>query len=147
MVSEDFIPEIFYLVNVILGAIGFYIAYKVAKSKRKSEKLVCSINHNCNEVVTSKYSKLFGIELTTYGMSYYGLVVLSYVALELFDDFVWNAILTKIVFAISLFAGVFSWYLMSVMFMKLKMKCDWCIASAIISNGIAFISILAYLYI
>lgn len=146
MINGNFIPEIFYLANVLLGCIGFYIAYKVAKSKKKQEKLICSFHHKCDEVVNSKYSKIFGIDLTILGRLYYLFVVVSYISLEVFDDFNFNSILIKVVFVISILAAIFSWYLISLMYFVIKEKCDWCLGSAFISNAIAFLSILAYYF-
>jgi uncharacterized membrane protein len=133
-----------YIVTIILALYGIYIAWTVAKSKTKGEALVCSIDHDCNAVVNSKYGKTFGIENSFLGGIYYVGIGLSYVIL-LFTDFPFLFSTFKMwVLIASVGAALFSLYLMGVMVWIIKDRCDWCIKSAIISNCIALISIIAW---
>ena len=134
----------FYIVNLALASYGFYVAYTVVKSKNTGKALVCDINHDCDAVVNSKYGKIFGIELSSIGSLYYVAIGISY-GILIFTNFAFLFYTFSLwVMIASVGAALFSLYLMAVMVFILKNRCDWCIKSAIVSNCIAVISLIAY---
>ena len=134
-----------FLANIILGVIGFYIAYYVYSHKTKQAPMTCSIEHDCNNVVSSKFGKTLGIENTVLGMLYYVFITIGYLVVLLNDFLILGYSLSFWVLLISIFAALFSWYLIGVMAFKLKEWCDWCIGSAVVSNLIGVIGLIGYL--
>ena len=62
----------------ILGLCGFLVAKHIYKKKRSKNPFVCPIKFDCNAVVNSDYSRLFGISLEILAMVYYGLIFIAY---------------------------------------------------------------------
>ena len=124
-------------ISALLGfAIAFYIFYK----KFRQEKLVCIIGEDCNKVVESEYSKLWGIRLEALGMIYYGLVALYY---GVDGALLQNAfsLVDTVVAGASILAFLLSLYLTVIQFVVLRDLCEWCLASGILSTVI-FLAIL-----
>ena len=133
-----------YAVIAILGVCGFFTARHIYKHKKMAKPLVCPMKFSCHEVVHSNYSKLFGIPLEVWGMTYYAIVVLGYAILLILPPFfpeglpypVFLALLPLIFLASAIFsflAFIFSLYLLGVQMFVLRKGCSWCILSALIS--------------
>jgi uncharacterized membrane protein len=122
------------LIIALLGLGGFYLAYYISHHKKRAT-LVCPLNGSCDTVVTSSYSKLFGIPVEILGMAYYGLIAISYGTLF----FVPNeapSILPPLAMALTAIAFCFSIYLTAVQALVLKHWCTWCLFSAGICTAI-----------
>ncbi len=134
------------ILNIILAIAGFYIAFYVYKHKTKQAPMTCSIEHDCNDVVSSKFGKTLGIENTILGMLYYIFIIISYIFVLINNFSLFGYSLSFWIMLASVFAALFSWYLVGIMAFKLKEWCDWCIGSAAISNLIAVVALVQYFY-
>jgi len=118
---------------LILGLCGFLVARHVYKHKNNNKNpLVCPIRFDCNTVVHSDYSRLFGIPVEILGMLYYALVGISYFFFALMPAVMPTALVNSLI-VISSVAFLFSLYLIAVQIFILRKGCSWCIVSAIIS--------------
>ena len=121
------------IILVIPGLIGFFISSYILYSKKTSTPLICPAKQGCNEVVNSKYGKMFGFENTYIGIVFY-LVIIMYGASEFFNRnlFKQDIIYHSLVGA-SILSVLFSIYLTFVQAFVLKKWCYYCLASALMS--------------
>jgi len=126
---------------VISAFLGFLIALYIYYKKTRQKQLVCLIGEDCSKVVTSKYSRLFGMRLEVLGMIYYGFVVLYY-GLDgaLFQDNF--SLVDNAVAGTSILAFLISLYLTVIQLVVLRDLCEWCIASGILSTVIFLVILL-----
>lgn len=129
-----------YIGITIPALLGFAIAFYIFYKKSRQEKLICIIGEDCNKVVESQYSKLWGIRLEVLGMIYYGLIALYYGVDEalLQNGF---SLVDNAVAGASILAFLLSLYLTLIQFVVLRDLCEWCLASGILSTVI-FLTIL-----
>lgn len=127
----------------ILSLAGFIISQYIFFKKKAKKKLVCPRYSNCDSVIHSDYSKIFGIRVEALGMVYYFLSGISYTALFIIG--VWSDTISVVLLGVSICAVFFSLYLVSMQAFVIKHWCAWCIGSAFISIGIFACSYLHYL--
>lgn len=141
MYSEDFFVK---LAIFALGVCGFLVARHIYKHKKPNQTpLVCPLKFDCNTVVHSDYSKIFGIPVEILGMIYYSLLAISYLFFLLTPDTL-HIVLVLIVAILSVIAFLFSLYLIGVQVFVLKKGCFWCYVSALICMIIFSLNIFAY---
>ncbi len=132
--------EGFYAFIVFAAAGGLGVALYIYYTKRCHKQLVCPVGSDCNAVITSRYSKFFGVSLEYWGMIYYAVIIAAYIALifasRLFSDF----FLTGLIM-VTAAAFLFSLYLLFVQAFLLRQWCIWCLLSAILSVMIFIISL------
>lgn len=118
-----------HIILTIVGISGFSLANYIYRCKHKVKPLVCPLRSNCDEVVRSKYSKLFGIPLEVLGMVYYGFVTVIHALMIFMPSLAtnWELILGLVA---SSAAFLFSIYLTSIQAFVLKEWCTWCLTSA-----------------
>lgn len=130
----------FFIVNIFLGFSGFLLSGYIAHKKRqKKEHFVCPLRGNCHAVIHSDYSKFFGLSIEYLGMFYYALIAIGYGLLSTFADL--NRELLTILFFVSTFALVFSFYLTFLQIFTLRKFCTWCLTSAALTLGIFVLSL------
>ena len=122
-----------------LGIFGFLLCIHIYKKKRSPKPLVCPLKGDCDSVIKSDYSKLFGIGLEVYGLLYYGLITASYFITHVRPELHVPAFYMPLLM-ISTGAFLFSMYLTAVQAFKIKSWCTWCLTSAGISTLIAIVS-------
>ena len=71
------------IITALLGFVGFWIADKIIRMKKKDEPIICPIGYDCDEVVRGPYSKFFGISTVKLGRIYY-LIIPAFYILSLF---------------------------------------------------------------
>lgn len=120
---------IFKILVVVFGTSGFLLARHIWHSKRKSSPLVCPLNGKCENVIHSKFSKLFGIPLEILGMAYYGLISVFYL-LYSFSPQTLPVYASYIIMGITVTAFLFSIYLTLLQAVVIKSWCTWCLFSA-----------------
>lgn len=120
---------------MILGFFGFLITSIIRNKKQEGQPLVCPIGSSCDAVIHSSYSSFFGIDLTLFGKMYYGSIVIVYAFLLALPQFA-PTFLHPIGLGLSVFAVIFSAYLIIVQFVVLRDWCLWCIGSALVSTAI-----------
>ena len=134
---------------ILLGLTGFLLASYIHNKKSKKIRLICPRKSDCNSVVNSDYSKIFGIPVEALGMFYYAFIAIYHGVFGLYflnsmlypHFFVWILYTYFFVICISLLAVLFSLYLIFVQAFKIRQWCLWCIGSAIISILIFIISL------
>lgn len=124
---------------ILLGLSGFLLASHIHNKKITKKRLICPRKSDCNSVITSDYSKIFGIPIEVLGMVYYAFSALSY---GVFYSNLLPQYFFTILFLISIGATLFSLYLIYVQAFKIKQWCLWCIGSAIITLLICALSFL-----
>lgn len=131
---------IIHLFMVLLGLSGFVLASFIHNKKSKKKKLVCPMRSNCETVIHSDYSKLFGIHVEVLGMLYYSFIAFAY---GIYHLIYLPYILLIILSLISLSAVIISTYLISIQAFVIKQWCTWCIFSAMLSVSIFGLGVLA----
>jgi len=113
----------------ILATSGFLLSRHIWHSKRKSAPLVCPLNGKCENVIHSRFSKLFGIPLEILGMAYYGLIAIFYL-LYSFSPQTLPSYASYLIMSLTVTAFVFSVYLTLLQAVVIKSWCTWCLFSA-----------------
>ncbi len=120
-----------YFVVLILSLVGLFLAFYIKNKKNKEQPMVCLVGHDCNEVVNSRYSKIFGIKNENLGIVYYFIIIIFSVLT--IGGVVWPAIIIWGLNAAAIGAALFSLYLIGVQAFALREWCMWCLGSALIS--------------
>ena len=123
---------IFLIINSVLALIGIYISWKIYLKKRPRGEMVCYLGSECGDILNSKFSKFFGIEIEYIGFAYYAALLLGYLSLAFLDLSSIASLVTSL-FVISLVGFVFSLYLIFVQALYIKEWCPLCLASAMVS--------------
>ena len=144
IITEDLFIKI---AICILGVAGYLVARHIHHEKAQARPLVCPIHFDCDSVVHSDYSKIFGVPVEVFGMLYYAFITLSYLTSILLAT-VWphtlpNALVGFMAIS-SMGAFLFSMYLIGVQLLILKKWCSWCLVSAMICILIFTFTALAY---
>jgi|SRR3989344_1852352 len=130
-------PQYFYLTIIAAALLGFLIAYYIYAHKKSGRKLTCPINSDCEVVVRSRYSTLFGVTLEKWGMLYYAAVILFYLGLIFWPTLAAAlAVISALIALASVFAFLLSLYLTYIQMAKLREWCVWCLGSALVSTVI-----------
>jgi len=129
------------IIIIILAVIGVIISGYIRIKKVRKHEMVCPIGKSCDDVINSKYSKLFGIPVEILGLLYYGIIAVSY-SLFIFNPEYTTFHTITITLAITITAFLFSIYSIFVQAILLKKWCMWCITSALLCAGIFFCSIM-----
>lgn len=127
---------------LLLSFVGFAIAFHIFEKKRVKKPLICPFRSNCDTVVTSNYSQIFGIPLERMGMAYYALVAVLHVVAFLGD--IHTPVFRLLLLVISGGAFFFSLYLISIQAFVLKQWCVWCLSSALISTIIFVLTMVGF---
>lgn len=103
-----------------LAAAGFLVSAYLLYAQKAHRKLACLIGKNCDIVVSSRYSKTFGIENTIFGLIYYGSVfAITFFGVPLPP---WVLLIAASI------AALFSIYLSALQLLVIKGFCDYCMA-------------------
>ena len=134
----NIVQNIFYAVICLCAALGFSLAFNIFLKKKAKKPLICPLKGQCDAVVHSEYSKLFGIPLELLGMFYYLVILLSYGSFIFFADItVHEFFVLGVTFATGI-AFFFSIYLTAIQAFVLKKWCTWCLMSATLCTLIFF---------
>jgi len=119
-------------ISLLLVAAGLFVSGYLSYTKLTQTSMVCveAGAFNCDVVASSVYSRIFGIEIAYLGFLTYlvlgGLLVLQ-TRISLLRDYG-----TTLIFGITLFAFLFSMWLVYVQVALLQALCPWCLAHEII---------------
>ena len=123
-------------VLVLLGLTGYLLAQYIYRKKNDTTKpLVCPLRSNCDVVITSKYSKLFGVAVEVWGMLYYMAIAIFHAAAVAYPPLLSETV-AIISMGVSTLAVIFSLYLVSVQAFVLRQWCTWCLCSAFLCAAI-----------
>lgn len=134
-------PDGFYAFAAIAALGGFGVATNIWYTKSHHGTLVCPTGSDCNAVVTSRYSKFFGVPLEYLGMAYFGFIFLAYLLLIFWSALFSPHAVTGLTL-LSTTAALFSIYLLFVQAVLLRQWCIWCILASTLSLVIFFISLM-----
>lgn len=126
---------------IVFSIAGFLLASFVFHKKKTNQPLVCPLNGKCEEVVTSKYSKFFGVPVEVLGMIYYALVLVVYTLHSVFPEFLSDTVIFLMT-GVTIGAFVFSLYLIFIQAFVLRKWCTWCLFSAGFSTFIFVTAVL-----
>ncbi len=125
-----------YVLIIFLAFGGFLIARFLRHHIRNVEEpLICPLKGNCDTVIHSDYSKIFGIPLEELGMIYYGVIAVCFGLIIVFPSLDQPTINSALLFIITC-AFVFSLYLTMLQAFIIKNWCTWCLSSFIICTAI-----------
>lgn len=131
--------ELLFVFMLVAALGGFAIAARVWRKKTRKETLVCPIGSNCDAVINSSYSVVFGVPVEVAGMLYYGCIALASLAFLFFPSLAGAAHAPLL--WIALLAEAFSVYLLGVQAV-LKEWCLWCIGSFAASTLVFILAVL-----
>ncbi len=116
---------------LILAFFGLADSAYVAQHEASGTPLLCTIENlsDCNVVVASPYSYLFGISLAEYGVLFYSIIfVIAALELVIFDR-----LLRRVLQVISLIGVIASLYFTFIQMFVIDAFCIYCLASALIA--------------
>lgn len=126
---------ILYILILISAFVGLSITFSIYKQKHRKQPLVCPLGANCHDVVTSDFSKFFGIGLEILGAAYYSFIITVYLLFLAVPEFA-TPLSVFIVAGITIGGFLFSLYLTFVQAFLIKSWCSWCLMSAALSTAI-----------
>lgn len=111
-----------------LAAIGISETVYLIRQRRAHEQPVCVIGESCLEVLTSRYSKLFGVPNDVLGLAFYvAVAVLTALLVIGVDPLVrWETIVELLILGGAVMSGV----LMYLQWQVIRAWCFWCVMSA-----------------
>ncbi|OGG37491.1 hypothetical protein A2110_02775 [Candidatus Jorgensenbacteria bacterium GWA1_54_12] len=118
-----------YALIFTIAALGISETAYLVKKRRLAEKPVCLIGEDCGVVLTSKWSKMFGIPNDILGFVFYVsiAIVTAFLVIGIEPLAVWDRIM-KIMIAFGAGLSVFFTYLQ---WRVIKAWCLWCLMSAV----------------
>ncbi|MEK6907297.1 MAG: vitamin K epoxide reductase family protein [Nanoarchaeota archaeon] len=125
---------------ILFAIIGILNAYYIYYKKKRNEKLICYIGNDCNKVIKSKYSTMFGIPNEIIGMLYYIFVIAATIFLNYYNI----SLYAHIIFGIIAFSMLASLILLYIQLFKIKEYCDYCLYGFLINLIILFLSLYEY---
>lgn len=127
---------------IIIGigiANALYLRWQTIQHERVGRPMTCPFDGRCEDVVLSPYGTTFGVKNEISGILYY---ITLLAALLVYHFFVpaflqkFEAIARYGIFGITIFAVLFSTYLLYIQFGILKKRCSWCIFASLINYAI-----------
>ncbi|MBI2450744.1 MAG: vitamin K epoxide reductase family protein [Parcubacteria group bacterium] len=122
-----------YFIILILAVIGIadtaYIYYK----KRKGSKLVCYVGENCDSVIHSQYSEIFGVPVEIIGNFYFIFVVIFILTKRFFNFQIFGLTPWDIFLGITSFGALFSVIFVYIQAVVLKEWCEYCMVAHILN--------------
>lgn len=116
-----------YDITAILAVFGLGISLYLAITHYVGFTVPCTVTHGCEVVLNSKYSVLFGLPLSVWGVGYFFSLIFSSLMANHYA--VWRKILTGILSVGALAALVF----LSIQFFVLKKICQYCLTTDLLS--------------
>jgi uncharacterized membrane protein len=116
------------IISLLLVVVGIFISGYLTYVKLSQTDMVCVQGgaFNCSVVQNSVYSRFMGIEIAYLGLAMY-LFVGALLLLEKRVAFL-QEYGTALIFGVTLFAWLFSMWLVYVQFFLLQALCPWCLA-------------------
>lgn len=113
---------------IILGILGIFDSGYLILKRILKKPLTCPINRNCEEVLDSKWNKLFFIKNDVLGLIYYVItIIFGLYLIFISESFL---VLAKIISGLALLTSIF---LIFIQFKVLKQYCFYCLVSSVIN--------------
>ncbi|MCF7833742.1 MAG: vitamin K epoxide reductase family protein [Candidatus Pacebacteria bacterium] len=142
MIEQDYFLS--RLGMLIFAIVGFFIAKYIYNTKKENKPLVCAVGFDCNGVVNSRFSKLFGIPVEFFGMLYYALMSIAYLALLFIPASSLSPLIILFLAFAPMSAFIFSLYLLFAQVFVLKKGCSWCFISSFVCICIFILTLFVY---
>ncbi|MBI1984540.1 MAG: vitamin K epoxide reductase family protein [Candidatus Wildermuthbacteria bacterium] len=119
-----------------LAAAGLADSAYILWHKAFKKKLMCVIGEDCDEVVKSKYGKLFGVPNELFGLLYYLFIAgVSFLMMQGISRAAGVSV-AELARFVSLAAFLASLYLIGIQIFRLRKWCEYCLFSACINLAI-----------
>ena len=116
-----------YDIIVVLSVVGLGVSLFLAISHYLGITVPCNVTHGCEVVLNSKYSMLFGLPLSVWGVAYFSSVIVSALMANHYAQ--WRRILTGLLAIGALSSLVF----LSLQFFVIKKVCQYCLTTDLLS--------------
>jgi uncharacterized membrane protein len=124
-----------------LGLAGMGISGYLTYIHYKSQSSICFFNTNCDAVLTSSYSRMWGIPLSLLGfLMYAAIALLGFISL--WDRKGWIRWTDMGIYGLALSSLIFTVYLYYLEIFEIHAFCTWCIGSSIVVLCIFVLSLL-----
>jgi len=119
---------------LVLAFCGIAISAYLSQSEAAGSPLICNIQNlsGCNLVVTSTYSRIFGISLADFGLLFYTILFV----LAAFELALYNQLLRRALQAFAVVGFVSSLYSVFTQVFVIQALCIYCLSSALITVAI-----------
>ena len=133
-------PSKLWLFIALLGIAGLAVTTYLTSNALSHTEVGCSLS-GCNTVLGSKWSKIFGIPVSAFGMATYAVIMLG--ALHAYQSPI-DDLRGRRVVALTAAIGVLaSIYLTTIELFVIKAACQYCITSAVLVVVVAVAVIVA----
>ena len=133
-------PSKLWLFIALLGITGLAVTTYLTSNALAHTEVGCSIS-GCNTVLGSKWSKIFGIPVSPFGMATYAIIMLgAFHAYQSPIDDLRGRRVVALTAGISVLASI---YLTTIEFFVIKAACQYCITSAVLVVVVAVTLIIA----
>ena len=122
-------PSRLWLLIALLGIAGLAVTTYLTSNALSHSDVACSVG-GCNTVLGSKWSKIFGIPVSAFGMATYATIMLG--ALHAYQSPIDDLRGRRIVVAVAAIGVLASIVLTTIEFFVIKAACQYCITSAIL---------------
>jgi uncharacterized membrane protein len=133
-------PSKLWLLIALLGIAGLAVTTYLTSNALSHTEVGCSLS-GCNTVLGSKWSKIFGIPVSAFGMATYAVIMLG--ALQAYQSPVGELRGRGVVTVVSAVGVVASIVLTIIEFFVIKAACQYCITSAILVLVVAVALVVA----
>jgi uncharacterized membrane protein len=127
-------PSKLWLFIALLGIAGLAVTTYLTSNALSHTEVGCSIS-GCNTVLGSKWSKIFGIPVSAFGMATYAIIMLG--ALHAYQSPIDDLKRRRVVALTTAIGVLASIYLTAIEFFVIKAACQYCITSAVLVAVVA----------
>lgn len=123
---------------LLLSFCGIALTSYLAQQEVTGSPLICNVESlsDCNTVVLSPYSRVFGISLSNFGFLFYVILFVT----AAFELVLYDAILRRALQVFSLFGIAVSLYSTYLQIMVIRALCIYCLASALITLAVLILA-------
>lgn len=116
---------------LILSFCGIAVSAYLAQSEATGNALICDIQSlsGCNAVVTSEYSRIFGISLADFGLLFYAILFVA----AAFELVLFNWVLRRLLQLFALVGIIASLYSVYTQVFIINALCIYCLTSALLT--------------
>ncbi|MDA0596563.1 MAG: vitamin K epoxide reductase family protein [Chloroflexi bacterium] len=122
-------PSKLWLLIALLGIAGLAVTTYLTSNALSHTEVGCSLS-GCNTVLGSKWSKIFGIPVSAFGMATYAIIMLG--ALHAYQSPIYDLRGRRVVALTAVIGVLASIYLTTIELLVIKAACQYCITSAVL---------------
>lgn len=124
-----------YELIALFALLALAISVWILVTKLRRKKLICVTRDECMNVVTGKYSKIFGVPNEILGVPYYAAVIVYAYVATVRPELITRPVLVT-VYAVTTLATLFAARLVYLQAFVIKKWCEWCLAISFASGMI-----------